>query len=84
MSHIDKLQERRPSFDFAIEMDLLKKIERKEGQEDRSHWRKSAFHKMVDVFGDKNVLWWFLPVNRLAKKKLTIEDELDTLGDRIQ
>ena len=29
LSHIDSLQERRPSFDFAVEIDLLSRMERK-------------------------------------------------------
>lgn len=37
----------------------------------------SYFERLVAVFGDKNVLWWFVPVYRLDDQILTVENELN-------
>lgn len=80
MSEIDVLQQRRPSFEFKTELDLFKRL----NQDDFNQYeRKSSFAKVADVFGDRNVLWWLIPIRRLKPKQLNIESELNMLSDHI-
>ena len=37
----------------------------------------SYFDKLAAVFGDRNVLWWPLPIYRLDTDALTVERELN-------
>ena len=39
--------------------------------------KKSSFDKVAEVFGDRNVLWWLLPVNRFRIKRNFVERELN-------
>ena len=71
-SFVDNLQARKNN--FGIETDLHEKIR---NEELIKFQQKTYFDKLVDVFGDRNVLWWFIPVYRLETAKLTVEHELN-------
>jgi len=75
LSFIDLIQSRQR--DQTTELDLQKRAN-KGVLEHYQH--KTRFARLAEVFGDRNILWWFLPVNRLSKKGLTVEHELNLLG----
>ena len=57
-SFIDNLSEREDN--FGIEKELAEKY--KNNDELKKFQQKSCFGKLASAFGDKNVLWWLLPV----------------------
>ena len=59
---------------YSIEMDLHLKIPNPELLEFQG---KSRFDKLAEVMGDRNVLWWLIPVFRLDPKEFSIEMELN-------
>ena len=38
--------------------------------------KKTYFDKLADVFGDRNVLWWPLPIVRISEDDLMPESQL--------
>ena len=69
---MDNLQKRKNNFE--VELDLHRKIRNEELD---AFQQKTFFDKLVDVFGDRNVLWWLVPVYRLPTSILTVERELN-------
>lgn len=71
-TYMDNLQ-RRPS-NFDIEMSLHLKVK---NNESLIEFQKATFYdRLVEVFGDRNLLWWFVPVYRLEPGSTRVEREL--------
>ena len=71
-TYMDNLQ-RRPS-NFDIEMSLHLKVK---NNESLIEFQKATFYdRLVEVFGDRNLLWWFVPVYRLEPSSTRVEREL--------
>ena len=59
--------------DSAIEVELATKLK----NDDLIYFQnKSYFDRLADVFGDRCVLWWIIPVQRIHDD-VTIENELN-------
>ena len=71
-SFIDNLQKRKDN--FGIELELASKLP---NPNLNNFQQKTFFDKLAAVMGDRNVLWWLLPVYRLDDAKFAIEDELN-------
>jgi ABC-type uncharacterized transport system ATPase subunit len=65
------LQKRKSN--FGIELELATKIK---NPDLIKFQQKTYFDKIAEVMGDRNVLWWFLPIYRLSTENLHIENEL--------
>lgn len=71
-SFIDNLQKRKDN--YGIELELATKLKNDDLIKLK---QKTYFDKLSDVFGDRNVLWWFLPIVRLADEDLKVENQLN-------
>ena len=56
-SFIDNLQKRKDN--FGVELELATKLKNEDLIRNQ---QKSYFDKLAEVFGDRNVLWWLIPV----------------------
>ena len=70
-SFIDNLQKRKSN--YGIELELASRIKNDQLNEFQ---QKNFYHKLSDVMGDRNILWWLLPVYRHNDEEFHIENEL--------
>ena len=57
---------------FNIELELASKLQ---NDDLVKFQQKSYFDKLAEVMGDRNVLWWFIPVRRLKADLTSVEKQ---------
>ena len=67
-SFIDNLQRREDN--YGIELELATKL-----KNDclASFQKKTFFDRLAEVMGDRNVLWWLVPISRLDEASFEVE-----------
>jgi len=70
-SYIDNLQNSEGN--YSMELSLHNKIRNPALMRFQ---QQNYFDKLAEVFGDRNILWWFFPVYRLNNSMLRVEKEL--------